>query len=222
MDDGKVHQERLMSIAGGETQPDRRIPIEWTTGDIWEGMRAHDRVLADGVVEPCFEFMRAQPDPVRLKKKDLREYLEYREADFAKSYLSAMMRFSMSLHMTPEELSVIYPVDRNICKHMSVTNDIWSFDKEMRAAQTAHPEGGALSSAVSTFTSMVDIPTEGSKRILQGLCREWELVHDKLVKDVLILMDNKTVREYLKALQLQASGNEAWSKFTPRYRVSNI
>jgi aristolochene synthase len=48
-------------------------------------MRAHDRELADEILEPTFTFMRAQTDRARLSMKELGKYLEYRERDVGKA-----------------------------------------------------------------------------------------------------------------------------------------
>lgn len=48
-------------------------------------MRAHDRYLADEILEPTFTFMRAQTDRARLNMKELGQYLEYRERDVGKA-----------------------------------------------------------------------------------------------------------------------------------------
>lgn len=48
-------------------------------------MRAHDKPLADEVLEPTFTFMRAQTDRERLSIKELSRYLEYREKDVGKA-----------------------------------------------------------------------------------------------------------------------------------------
>lgn len=56
--------------------------------DLWEQMRAHDKKLADEILEPTFTFMRAQTDNTRLKINELGQYLEYREKDVGKAYVS--------------------------------------------------------------------------------------------------------------------------------------
>lgn len=48
-------------------------------------MRAHDKHLADEVLEPVFTFMRAQTDKARLEINELGQYLEYREKDVGKA-----------------------------------------------------------------------------------------------------------------------------------------
>ena len=58
-------------------------------------MRAHDRDLADEVLEPTFTFMKAQTDKARLSIKELGRYLDYREKDVGKAY--ANTSFAVSL-----------------------------------------------------------------------------------------------------------------------------
>ncbi|RYP59401.1 hypothetical protein DL769_008546 [Monosporascus sp. CRB-8-3] len=71
-------------------------------------------------------------------------------------FLSALMRFSMALHLSPEDLALVRPVERNFGKQLSVMNDIYSFDKEVLASQNGH-EGGFLCSAVSTLSEVLAV-----------------------------------------------------------------
>lgn len=53
--------------------------------DLWDDMRRQDKGLADDILEPTFNFMRAQTDKSRLTIKELGEYFEYRERDVGKA-----------------------------------------------------------------------------------------------------------------------------------------
>lgn len=57
-EDGERYNDRLMPIMRGDVLPDRTKPAEWIMYDMWEGMRACDRKLANDVLEPTFTFMR--------------------------------------------------------------------------------------------------------------------------------------------------------------------
>lgn len=100
--DGEVYNERLIQISRGDISPDRKtpfrksliiswacctgtVPVEYILHDLWEGMRVHDKELADAVLEPTFTFMRAQTDRSRTSLTELRKYLEYREKDVGKA-----------------------------------------------------------------------------------------------------------------------------------------
>lgn len=127
------------------------------------------------------------------------------------------MRFSMSLHVAKEDLDLLRPLDRNCAKHLSVINDIWSYEKEVLAAETLHPEGGALCSAVEILVKAADITPAAAKRVLYTLSREWEFTHEAIVREILDKKDTETIATYMKGLELQMSGNEAWSRTTLRY-----
>lgn len=47
-------------------------------------MRGQDEVLANTVLEPTFDFMRAQTDKARLNMSGFSPYFEYRENDVGK------------------------------------------------------------------------------------------------------------------------------------------
>lgn len=84
-EDGAAYNNKLMPISRGDVLPDRNVPVEYITYDLWESMRACDRKLADEILEPVFTFMRAQTDPKRLGITELGAYLEYRERDVGKA-----------------------------------------------------------------------------------------------------------------------------------------
>ena len=133
--------------------------------------------------------------------------------------LSALMRFSMQLQMSPADLESVRPVERNCSKHISVINDIYSFEKEVAAAKKGHMEGGALCSSVQIMADESDLSIAASKRVLWILCREWESVHQQLVakREGDLKKASPAVLDYMKGLEYQMSGNRQWSHTTKRY-----
>jgi aristolochene synthase len=135
--------------------------------------------------------------------------------------LAALMRFSMGLRVAQEELAAVKEAEQNCSKHLSVINDIFSYEKEVKAAKTLHKEGGVLCSSVQIIANEADVSVDAAKRILLNLSREWELRHKKLVAKA----DNDGKRAsaallaYLKGLEYQMSGNELWSRTTKRYNL---
>jgi len=129
----------------------------------------------------------------------------------------------MGLHVTPDEIASVQPLEKNCAKHLSVLNDVMSWDKEYMQSQTGHPEGSAICSAVQVLSDETSLPYESSKRVLWALCREWEHRHVFLVKerwrqDLLGVSEN--VALYIKGLEYQMGGNEVWSRTTLRYLAS--
>lgn len=139
-------------------------------------------------------------------------------ADKKTSLLSALMRFCMGTTLSKEEAELVREIDSNCSNHLAVINDIWSFEKELAAAVTGHEEGGVLCSSVSILVREASVSVEAAKRTLYGLCREWERRHVELTSLLLRQSDSAPLRSYLKGLEYQMSGNEAWSRTTSRYR----
>jgi aristolochene synthase len=119
--------------------------------------------------------------------------------------------------LTKEEWRLVEPVDKNSARHISVINDIWSYDKEVQAATTLNQEGSTMLNAVDILADEASMPAESAKRVLYQLCREWEIVHETLVAEILANHDSPKLRAYFKETEYQMSGNEIWSRITLRY-----
>ena len=132
--------------------------------------------------------------------------------------LSALMRFTMAIHLSPAELEGMKPLEQNCSKQISVVNDIYSWEKEVLAAQTGHHEGSALCSAVKVLAEETNLSIPATKRVLWSMVREWELVHDELAEE-LNQGSSEDARAYVVGLKHQMSGNELWSRTTPRYTI---
>ena len=251
LDDGILYNDKLMRLARGDELPNPSIPVEYMMYDIWKSMRDHDKELANEVLEPAFVFMRAQVDKQRLKPMDLQTYFEYREQDVGKawvfptlhlslpasvhpqyipsltqihpsSFLSAIMRFSMSLHLTTTEQALALPLEANASKNISVVNDICSYAKEIRVAAAGH-EGGTLCSSVPIVQTITGVDVDSAKRILWSMCREWEVRHRQLVDEIRIKGElSPALEAYLKGLEYQMGGNEVWSLGTTRYNDDGL
>ncbi|KAJ5201119.1 hypothetical protein N7449_005922 [Penicillium cf. viridicatum] len=217
--DGEAYNNRLIPISRGDVLPDRTKPEEFILYDLWESMRAHDAELANEVLEPTFVFMRAQTDRARLTIHELGHYLEYREKDVGKALLSALMRFSMGLRFSADELQDMKALEANCAKQLSVVNDIYIYDKEEEASRTGHKEGAFLCSAVKVLAEESKLGIPATKRVLWSMTREWETVHDEIVAEKIASPDgcSEAAKAYMKGLEYQMSGNEQWSKTTRRY-----
>jgi aristolochene synthase len=133
------------------------------------------------------------------------------------SLLSALMRFSMDLHLTQEELAGMMPLERNCSKQISVVNDIFSWEKELQASKTGHKEGSVLCTAVKVLADETHLSIKASKRVLWSMAREWENLHDEMVAQKVAHNCTQAARDYMQGLQYQMSGNELWSRTTLRY-----
>ena len=139
--------------------------------------------------------------------------------DSACRLLSALMRFSMGIRLSQSVLDRMSSLERNCARHVSVVNDIYSYEKELKTSQIGHKEGSHLCSAVKIIAGETSLGIPATKRVLWSMVREWEKEHEDLVTAQLSVPPGFTEVErlYMKGLEYQMSGNELWSKTTPRY-----
>ena len=132
------------------------------------------------------------------------------------------MRFSMGLHLSTADFDSVTDVERNCGRHISIVNDIYSYEKELQTSKTAHKEGGILCSAVHIFAEETELSIAAAKRALFALVREWEFVHRELVAKREAHPDgcSETVSAYMEGLEYHMSGNELWSRTTKRYSAA--
>ena len=125
----------------------------------------------------------------------------------------------MGLHVSPEDLEYARPIERNCSKHISVINDVYSFEKEALAAKEGHKEGGALCTSVQIMADEAEMEIGAAKRVLLAMCKEWEECHRRLVKKAEDgeKKPSPELQAYMKGLEYQMSGNELWSRTTKRY-----
>ncbi|KAI1737102.1 hypothetical protein F4680DRAFT_451195 [Xylaria scruposa] len=60
--------------------------------------------------------------------------------------------------------------------------------------------------AVDILADEASMPIESAKRVLYQLCREWEIVHETLVADVLAQHDSPKLRAYLRRQSIRCRG----------------
>lgn len=123
----------------------------------------------------------------------------------------------MQLELSEDELAQLRAVEKNCAKHISVVNDIYSFEKEVIAAKEGHMEGAFLCSAVKVVANETSLSFPATKRVLWAMVREWEFVHDAMCDEIYQERCDQRTKDYLRGLQYQMSGNELWSRTTPRY-----
>ena len=133
--------------------------------------------------------------------------------------LAALMRYTMALHVTPDELKSVEEIERNVSMHLSVVNDIYSFEKEVLASHRGHKEGATLCSSVQVIAAEAQIETAAAKRVLWTMCREWERRHTELESAYKAQKPppREAILTYIQGLEYQISGNEQWSETTKRY-----
>lgn len=241
LEEGSAYNQRLMKIFSGERCADPTHAAESISSDLWTSMRAQDAAKSAVLLPAVQEFMHAQTDPVRLRPMaTLHEYFEYREGDVGRALLAALMCFTMDLdidlkrpsadsrrplsHEQPST-AIIHHVDHICAKHISIVNDICSWDKELKKSQEGSScEGSALCNSVEVAMREYGCTDDGedggvqeAKQILWGTARDLELEFLGYLDEVQAPEFDECVRAYVRGLGWQMAGNEVWSRTTGRY-----
>lgn len=125
----------------------------------------------------------------------------------------------MDLHISTEELESVADIEDNCGRHISLVNDIYSYEKERLASQSIEQEGAILCNAVQVLANQLDLGVAPARHMLWILIREWEYTHQDLVKRRIATLPKCTVelQAYMNGLEYHMSGNELWSRTTKRY-----
>ena len=97
------------------------------------------------------------------------------------------------------------PLERLHGRHISIVNNILSWEKEVATARTGHREGAALRSAVKMLVDAAGLTLPAAKRVLWQVVREWEAEFDGLVAQRLSSAEgcSPALCEYMEGLRNQ-------------------
>ncbi|KAK8240424.1 Aristolochene synthase [Phyllosticta capitalensis] len=220
--EGKAFNRNLVPLMRGERQPDRSIPVEWITYDLWKEMRTCDTDLTAEVFESTLDFMDAQTEQVRIDMQDFGQYLKYRDRDVGQGVMAAVGRYTIGIRLTSDEFKRVSRIDTNCARHLGVVNDICSWDKEFNKSQESKEEGAVLCSAVKTLADVSALSPAAAKRLLWTMVGEWEIQHEELHAQLIRSGEGYRgeLGRYISALEDLMSGHLHWSITTPRYGFS--
>lgn len=76
------------------------------------------------------------------------------------------MRFAMDVHLSDEEVAEMREVEMNSAKHISIVNDIYNWEKELKQSQIASEKGSILCSGVKVLADSTGFCIELAKTCL--------------------------------------------------------
>ncbi|KAF5230353.1 hypothetical protein FANTH_13878 [Fusarium anthophilum] len=146
----------------------------------------------------------------------LEEYLEYRIFDVGDVYLIGIGIFGMGLNIPEHEMKLLPGLCRQAWIALSLTNDLFSLEKELKAAKE-NPVAD-VSNAVVVVMRERGIDQEEAEE----LCRQ--LIRQSVAKFLHTVEATKNqehlshdLRVLIEAVQYILSGNLAWTRSAPRY-----
>lgn len=136
-------------------------------------------------------------------------------------FFTALMRFGANIHLTKAQLSQTKSLESTAFRHVSIINDIYSWEREWQVSQATLTDGAQPFSAVAILAKETSQPFPVCKKSLYDYCRDLEL---GFKQDADGFRHNGSleltpeVEKYLQSLEYFMSGMETWSQWTPRYR----
>ncbi|KAJ5706171.1 hypothetical protein N7536_001860 [Penicillium majusculum] len=208
------YRDRVMTIALGTASPDRSICLEWMLHDTVLAMRSMDEVLTNDVAQGFCQLLQAQTSQERSTIKTLGSYLKFREIDVGRP-------FGAKLYLTTPELKKTAALESTAFRHVSVMNDIYSWEREWKVYQANPTDGARPLSAIYILANETGLPYTACKRLMYSYCRELEVALKQSTNEIRHNnMESWThdLEMYIKGLEYFMCGIELWSQWTPRYR----
>lgn len=136
-------------------------------------------------------------------------------------FYTALIRFGAKLYLTNSELEKTAALESTAFRHVSVMNDIYSWEREWEVYQANPTDGTWPFSAIYILANETGLPYTACKRLMYSYCRELELALKQSTDEIRHNRMESLSYElevYIKGLEYFMCGIELWSQWTPRYR----
>ncbi|KAI0846488.1 putative geranylgeranyl diphosphate synthase [Daldinia vernicosa] len=151
-----------------------------------------------------------------LRFQTLEEYLPYRSKNIGHMFWHALVTFGCAITIAEEEMSICAELMLPAVITASLTNDLFSYEKEYEAAQAA-----GLPNVVNALWILMDehhISLEDAKAKCRMRIKEEAAKYARIVRETMSRHDlSSDVKRYIELMQYTVSGNVVWSRQCPRY-----
>jgi len=170
-------------------------------------------------------------DPSRGSAVTLRDYLIFREVDVGMPICRELLYWTDDLTLTATETELLAPLERIANYHVSIMNDVFSFEREWDAAQTLG-QGAVLVNGVRILADEMGVSVGAAKRLCFALARAWEVEFLEMAEGVLNSLNNGSgsdgvkdeeeatttrLARAIKGIERRMTGAEGFSWRTSRY-----
>ncbi|KAL7949232.1 isoprenoid synthase domain-containing protein [Trichoderma barbatum] len=146
------------------------------------------------------------------------EWVPYRIPNCGYWILMAIIRFAMDIRLTAEELESIHALELLIGEVAGLTNDFWSWEKEVRAQSVAGYSGLPHRNAVAVLMKEKHVGAVEAKELLKQHILAVEAEFLQKVSDWQSTPGiSYSLRRYVMSMEIMAGGNSYWSSTCDRY-----
>lgn len=179
-------------------------------------MLSIDREIATSVITMWTEFLTNNADRAEAQFDTLADYLRYRIEEVGSNLEIGLLMFGCRIAATDKERQTCFDLGHPAWTALSLTNDLFSWEKEHRSAVASHKS--YISNALFIIMKEKGMNLNEAKELCRRLIRENMLKYMQVLKDV--KEPNRyppNVVQLLEALLYVMSGNLVWSASCPRY-----
>lgn len=158
-------------------------------------------------------------DPSRGEAPSFRAYLVFREIDVGMPICQELLYWTEDIVLTEDDKHILVPLEKVANYHVGVLNDIFSFDREWKAAQTLG-QGAVLVNGVRILADEVAVSVGMAKGLCFALVRAWEVEFRGMVERLLEgvgVGERGALRRAVVGIERRMAGAEAFSWRTRRY-----
>ncbi|OBS27869.1 hypothetical protein FPOA_01811 [Fusarium poae] len=150
----------------------------------------------------------------RIDFQSVEDYLEFRMIDTGAPFVEAIMLFGMAMTLTSQEDAELARVIRPCSAALALTNDYFSFDREMKEADTS-----TLINSVSIVMRLQNLDIATAKEVIKETIQSYEREFLRRIDEYKHQRGpvSEKIHQYLEAMAYQVSGNLVWSLNCPRY-----
>ncbi|KAJ0114810.1 hypothetical protein J7T55_004551 [Diaporthe amygdali] len=147
----------------------------------------------------------------------LADYVPARVIDSGELFWFGTLTFGMGLTIPDDELDICMELARPGYAVLGLTNDLYSWEKERRAAKRANQD--YVFNAVWVIMQERSVDEQKAKTICVEEIQKYAAEYCQIVEDTKENLElSKDVRTYIEAVKFSCIGNLVWSIYCPRYR----
>ncbi|KAB8201335.1 isoprenoid synthase domain-containing protein [Aspergillus parasiticus] len=147
--------------------------------------------------------------------ESLRNYLEFRSDDIACEFIITQALFACNIHLSETEIQVFNNLIRIYVTHISLTNDLYSFERENEEHERT---GGLLINAIEVIRKVYQVSPVAAKQLARGFILDTESAFSGEFKKLISsgLLNSAQIR-FAKALAECLAGQIFYSITSGRY-----
>ncbi|KAK3349788.1 isoprenoid synthase domain-containing protein [Lasiosphaeria hispida] len=172
------------------------------------------------ILTTYLDMLACHCDASRGAATALRDYLVFREVDVGMPICVELLYWTEDLAMREGERAALAPLERVANYHVSILNDVFSFEREWQAARTLG-QGAVLVNGVRILADETAVSVGAAKSLCLALVRAWEVEFQTMVEEVLERVrggdGEERLRRAVLGIERRMTGAEAFSWRTSRY-----